>query len=160
MYVSIYIRMYIYIHAYIYISLHLYIYRNHCSVLQCVAVCCSVLQCVAVCEEDTDPQIKIIKENKKRHTLTQWRRMCTKKSLIQKIPQLPNCDLQCVAVRCSVKLNNTFKEKEHALKFCNDQDWIFCLELYVCILYKFNLLNDYMQRVAVCCSVLQYIAVC
>jgi len=102
-----------------------------CSVLQCLAVCCSVLQCVAAC-------CSVL------HCVA----LC--RNVLQS-PVVSYNVLQCVAVYCSllqrVMTHRDMTQSTH--QRCSVPE-----------VSASHLTNILVERVALCCSVLQCVAVC
>ena len=109
-----------------------------CSVLQCVAECGRVLQCVAVCCSVLTYSLK------KLPVMTElW---C---SVLQTVADCCSV-LQCVTVCCRVLWCLCFA----------DDDGIRLVHLPYSIIGNLNSTELMMQRVAECCRVLQFVAVC
>jgi len=126
-----------------------------CSVLQCVAVCCSVLQCVAVC-----------------CSIALWRSMlqCVTYEWVmphiwllwvvggrQNIHETHRSTLQHTATHCSTLQHTTTycNALQHATTRCNMLLHTHKIFWFVCWCHTPGISS---QRVAVCCSVLQWIA--
>jgi len=120
-----------------------------CSVLQCVAVCCSVLQCVAVCC--------------RMYTLPTCLAIALLLSLslthIQNPPGQRCSVLHCVAVCCSV-LQCIYTS--HMPREGNDDDCSgsHCEQSVSRSLVLSHTCRDHQGNIAMCCSVLQCVAVC
>jgi len=128
----------------------LHCFAVFCSVLQCVAVCCSELQCVAVC-------CSVLQEYPSMSLLFYIFICCLRAFTLQCVAACHSV-LQCVAV-CSSMSQCAANIPQHVIALLQ----LYCPHALALPLPPWCaslLINSACMYVAVCCSVLQCVAVC